>query len=191
VLHQAILQFALPVLWIAWLLVWFVASLNIKPARWRESIGSGLLHRVPLLFTALLLALRRQLPSLLTERFLPAGPAYDMLGIIMVAFGLGFAVWARWHLGSNWSGAVTLKQDHSLIRTGPYRYVRHPIYSGLLLALLGTAVTLGEWRGLVAFVLAFLAFAYKSRVEEARMRETFPDYASYSRETAALIPLVF
>ena len=75
------------------------------------------------------------------------------LGLIMVAAGIAFAVWARHYLGRNWSGTVTVKQDHELIRSGPYRLVRHPIYTGLLLAILGTAVAFGEWRGLLAFAL--------------------------------------
>jgi protein-S-isoprenylcysteine O-methyltransferase Ste14 len=172
-------------------LFWFVAARNVKPARWQESPGSRLLHGVPLLLAALLLALRGHLPPILMDRFLPAASLCVAAGSVMVAAGLAFAVWARWHLGSNWSGTVTLKEDHTLIRTGPYRYVRHPIYSGLLLAILGTAVAIGEWRGLLAFALAFLSFAYKSRVEEDRMRETFPEYDRYRQETAALIPLVF
>jgi protein-S-isoprenylcysteine O-methyltransferase Ste14 len=86
---------------------------------------------------------------------------------------------------------VVVKEDHALVRTGPYARVRHPIYSGLLLAFLGTAVAIGEWRGLVAVALAFVALVRKSAEEERRMRETFPDYEQYRRETAALIPLVY
>jgi protein-S-isoprenylcysteine O-methyltransferase Ste14 len=190
-LHRTALHFVIPALWIAWLLIWFLAARNVKPTRWHESLGSGLAHRVPLIFTTLLLAIPARLPSFLLQRFLPAGPAFDLLGTLMVAAGLGFSVWARWHLGTNWSGSVTLKENHALIRTGPYGYVRHPIYTGLLLALLGTAVAIGEWRGLLAVAFAFLAFAYKSGIEEHRMRETFPEYDRYRQETAALIPLIF
>jgi protein-S-isoprenylcysteine O-methyltransferase Ste14 len=86
---------------------------------------------------------------------------------------------------------VTLKDDHALVRTGPYKYVRHPIYSGLLLAVCGSAAVAGEWRGILALGLAIIAVLYKSRVEEARMRETFSEYGAYCRETAALIPFLF
>jgi protein-S-isoprenylcysteine O-methyltransferase Ste14 len=188
---QAVLQFVVSALWIAWLIYWLVAARAVKTTRWRESIRSRLLHRVPLTLTALLLVGGRQLPSLLRERFLPQTSACPVLGLVMLAAGLGFAVWARRHLGPNWSGTVTLKEDHALIRTGPYNYVRHPIYSGILLALLGTAVVIGEWRGLLAFALAVAGLAYKSKVEEERMREIFPEYDEYRRETAALIPWVF
>lgn len=188
---QAALQFVVPALWFAWLLYWLVAARAVKTTRWREPISSQLLHCVPLILTALLLVGGRHLPPLLTERFLPQTSVYPVLGVVMLAAGLGFAVWARRHLGSNWSGTVTLKEDHALIRSGPYHYVRHPIYSGILLALLGTAVVIGEWRGLLAFALAFTGLAYKSKVEEGRMREIFQEYDEYCHETAALIPWVF
>jgi protein-S-isoprenylcysteine O-methyltransferase Ste14 len=86
---------------------------------------------------------------------------------------------------------VTLKNDHSLVRTGPYKYVRHPIYSGILLALFGTAAIIGEWPSVIAFGLAVATLVYKSRIEERLMREKFPEYEEYRRETAALVPFVF
>jgi protein-S-isoprenylcysteine O-methyltransferase Ste14 len=113
------------------------------------------------------------------------------VGIALVATGLGFAVWARSYLGTNWSSVVTLKEGHALVRTGPYKYVRHPIYSGLLLAVCGSAAVTGEWRGILALGLAILALLYKSRVEEARLRETFSEYDAYCRHTAALVPFLF
>lgn len=84
-----------------------------------------------------------------------------------------------------------VKEDHALVQSGPYRRVRHPIYTGMLLAFLGTAVAVGEWRGLVGLVLALVSFLLKSRLEEARMGETFPEYAEYRRHTAALIPGIY
>jgi protein-S-isoprenylcysteine O-methyltransferase Ste14 len=188
---QTVLQCVVPALWIAWLLYWFVAARTVKMTRWQEPASSQLLHRVPLIVAAVLLVGRRLLPPLLTQRFLPQTSACPVFGVVMVAVGLGFAVWARRHLGPNWSSTVTLKEGHALIRTGPYSYVRHPIYSGILLALLGTAVVIGEWRGLLAFALAFMSLAFKSKVEEGRMREIFPEYDQYRHDTAALIPRVF
>ena len=109
----------------------------------------------------------------------------------MLAAGIAFAVWARHYLGRNWSGTVTVKQDHELIRSGPYRLVRHPIYTGLLLAILGTAVAFGEWRGLLAFALLTGSLLLKLRVEERFMGESFPnEYARYRAEVPALIPFV-
>jgi len=84
-----------------------------------------------------------------------------------------------------------VKEGHALVRTGPYRYLRHPIYTGLLVAFLGTAITIGEWRGLVAFLVMLVSLGIKSRAEEARMRETFPEYAQYQRESAAIVPFIW
>jgi len=84
-----------------------------------------------------------------------------------------------------------VKEDHALIRTGPYRHVRHPIYTGILFAFLGTAIAIGEWRSLIAVGVAVLSFVRKSWVEEQRMQDTFPEYAQYQRESAALIPFIY
>ena len=188
-MERAVLQIIIPALWCAWLLYWIVAAADVKPTRWRETPASRLLHRVPLGLAAMLL-LPHRLEPIMTARYLPSGPLFPTLGAIMVALGLGFAIWARWHLGENWSGSVTLKEDHSLIQTGPYKYVRHPIYTGMLLAFVGSAAAVGEWRGILAVALALLAFLYKIRVEEAGMHKTFPEYERYRRTTAALIPFV-
>jgi protein-S-isoprenylcysteine O-methyltransferase Ste14 len=112
------------------------------------------------------------------------------LGLLMVIAGLAFAIWARVHLGRNWSGTVTVKENHELIRSGPYAIVRHPIYTGLLLAILGTAIVVGEWRGLLAFCFLTIALVLKLRREERFMEESFPDtYPSYCAQVPALIPL--
>ncbi|HEX3235952.1 MAG TPA: isoprenylcysteine carboxylmethyltransferase family protein [Gemmatimonadales bacterium] len=188
---ELIIGIIIPTLWIAWLVYWWYSARNVKPTRVREPLHSQLQHRVPLMLAAFLLAAPRWVPGVLTRRFLPAGPVFPILGTIMLAAGLGFSVWARRHLGRNWSAQVVVKEDHALVRSGPYRYLRHPIYTGLLLAFLGMVVTIGELRAILAFAFALLAFARKSRAEEDRMRETFPEYERYRQDTAALIPFVY
>jgi protein-S-isoprenylcysteine O-methyltransferase Ste14 len=188
---EIVLQLVVPTLWLAWLLYWGISARNVKETRWREPLASQLLHRVPLILAAILLAAPAWLPRVLTKRFLPNGLLFPALGAALLAAGLGFSVWARRHLGRNWSAQVVVKQDHALIRSGPYRHVRHPIYTGILLAFLGTVVTIGEWRGLLAFLFALVSFAVKSRAEEHRMAGIFPEYQAYRRETAALIPFVY
>jgi protein-S-isoprenylcysteine O-methyltransferase Ste14 len=178
-------------LWLLWIVYWLIAGLGAKPTRWRESYRSQLFHRVPLALGFILLAAPRLLPRALDLRLLPPGEALAVASLLLVVAGLGFTVWARRHLGRNWSAAVTVKEDHALIRTGPYRWVRHPIYTGALLALLGTAAAVDELRAILALLLAFAALLYKSRVEEARMAEIFPDYALYRRTTPALIPFLY
>jgi protein-S-isoprenylcysteine O-methyltransferase Ste14 len=101
------------------------------------------------------------------------------------------AVWARVFLGANWSATVTIKQDHEIIRNGPYALVRHPIYSGFLLGMLGTAIAIGEVRGLIAWGLAFLGWWLKLQTEERFLLEQFgTQYLKYRKETKALIPFV-
>jgi protein-S-isoprenylcysteine O-methyltransferase Ste14 len=101
------------------------------------------------------------------------------------------AIWARFYLGENWSSAVSIKVGHQLIRSGPYAWVRHPIYSGLILAAIGTALVRGEIRGALAIVLLWYAFSVKTRMEEVFMRKTFgPDYEAYSASTGALVPRI-
>jgi len=179
------------ILWLAWLAYWFVAARNVKATRRRESHASRLGHVLLSVLAAALLAFRGQPLHWLDERFLPPTMAAYWLGLLMLAVGIAFAVWARHDLGRNWSGTVTVKQDHELIRSGPYRLVRHPIYTGLLLAILGTAVAFGEWRGLLAFGLLTGSLLLKLRIEERFMGESFPDeYARYRAEVPALIPFI-
>ena len=98
---------------------------------------------------------------------------------------------ARFFLGRNWSGIVTIKQGHTLVRKGPYRFVRHPIYTGLLLAIFGTALAIGEIRALIGAGLVFALFVHKISLEESFMTEQFgADYADYRRNVKALIPFV-
>ena len=177
------------VLWLAWLAYWLIAARNVKATRRRESLTTFLLNRASVAVGALLLVVRHPPFHWLTQRFVPPTMWAYFLGLLMVAAGLAFAVWARAYLGRNWSGTVTIKQDHELVRTGPYRLVRHPIYSGLLWALLGTAIAIGEWRGLLAFAAIAVGFLIKIRTEERFMSEIFGDeYARYRAEVPALIP---
>lgn len=120
-----------------------------------------------------------------------AGPARQWSGAVLVALGLGFAVWARVHLGRNWGMPMSLRAGHELVTRGPYAYVRHPIYTGILLALLGSTVALEPIWGW-ALVLFFAYFLYSARAEERMMAEQFPEaYAAYKARTRMLIPFIF
>ncbi len=111
------------------------------------------------------------------------------MGAFITALGLLFTVWARVYLGSNWSGVVTIKQGHELIDTAPYALVRHPIYTGLLVAFIGSAVAIGESRGVLAVLVAWAAFWRKLGVEERWMSERFGEqYVAYCRDVPALVP---
>ena len=162
----------IPALWLIWLAGWMISSRFTKRTVRAETLGSRLLHLTPLTIGFILLTFRHAAGPWLAARIYPPSPWSFWIGVALVALGLGFAGWARIHLAGNWSGTVTLKQDHSLIRGGPYRWVRHPIYTGLLAAILGTAIAEAEWRGLAAFVLVALSFLRKIKIEE-----TVPDSA--------------
>ena len=178
-------------LWIAWAVYWFIAARGVKETRRLESPLSRAGHLVPLGIAAWLLWAPALPQHFLEGRFLPAAPATYWTGVVIVVIGLLFAIWARNVLGRNWSGVVTVKQDHELIRSGPYRHVRHPIYTGLLVAFAGSAVARGEWRGILALAIVFVALWRKLRLEEQWMIETFGDaYVRYRAEVRALIPFV-
>jgi protein-S-isoprenylcysteine O-methyltransferase Ste14 len=181
----------IPALWAIWIIGWMVAAFDVKRTRWREPRATAVYNRAPVMLGLLMLLFAQWLPAILTRRFVPSGPELPALGTLLVLLGLLFAAWARWHLGRNWSGTVTVKQGHTLIRTGPYRYVRHPIYTGMLTALAGTALAFGAAYGFIATALILLGFVLRIQLEEARMRDTFPEYADYCRHTARLIPGVY
>jgi protein-S-isoprenylcysteine O-methyltransferase Ste14 len=187
VLHHGRLLY---ILWLAWLLYWVISAFGAKTTRRRESSASRLSHVLPLLVGVTLIAWPHpHLGHWMSWQFLPPGPARFASALVLVAAGLAFTVWARVQLGTNWSGSVTLKEGHELVRSGPYAIVRHPIYTGLLVALLGTAVACGELRALIGLAVVAAAFVRKLRIEERFMRESFPEqYARYSAEVPALIP---
>ena len=173
-------------MWGGWLAVWNVMARRAKVVAQSESAVSRLTHVAPLLIAAYLLVAHVPLPFL-NERFVPLAVWSATLGAALTFAGLAFAIWARFIIAGNWSSYVELKQDHELIVAGPYQWVRHPIYTGLLLAFIGSALAVGEWR--VAIVAA--SFWRKLRLEETVMRRQFGEaYARYAARVPALIPFV-
>jgi protein-S-isoprenylcysteine O-methyltransferase Ste14 len=180
---------SITVLWLAWAIYWCIAAIGAKPTRRRESVTSRLGHLLPMFLGVGLLISPHLTGDWLAARFLPRSTGWFWLGFCLVVLGLGFSVAARAWLGGNWSGTVTLKQDHELIRRGPYRWVRHPIYTGILLALLGSVIARGEWRGLVGLALITGSLLRKIAIEERFLTQQFGDaYTRYRREVPALIP---
>jgi protein-S-isoprenylcysteine O-methyltransferase Ste14 len=183
-------RYLIPALWLAWLAYWRISAADVKAAQRVEPPWSRAAHLLPLLIAAVLLWIRTDPDGgWLFHRFLSRSAASFWIGALLTGIGLAFSVWARVHLGRNWSATVSVKQDHELVRSGPYALVRHPIYTGMLLGLLGTALALGEWRGLLALLIVFAALWRKLRLEERWMSETFGEtYQRYRAHTAALIP---
>jgi protein-S-isoprenylcysteine O-methyltransferase Ste14 len=180
----------IPLMWISWCLYWLISARNAKRTVRRESLTSRVSHVVPLGVGVSLVAVPHLPSAVFATRILPRTLASYWMGVTLIFLGLAFAVWARRHIGSNWSGTVTVKEDHVLIRSGPYAWVRHPIYTGLLTAILGTAIARGELRGVWAMALCTLGFVLKLRLEERWMRQVFgAEYERYSAEVPALVPL--
>jgi len=185
-------RYLFPAVWLSWALYWWALSRNVKTSVRTEPIHSRLLHIVPLMIAATLLFPSHVPLPVLSERFMPPAAWPFWVGAASTLAGILFTVWARVHLGRNWSGVVTVKEDHELIQSGPYGIVRHPIYSGLLLAFAGSALARGEWRGVVAVAIVAWAFWRKLRTEERWMRERFGSaYQSYSERVPALVPSIF
>ena len=188
-LLRSLLQELIPLLWLVWLLYWWLGAGRLKAVARRESRLQRASHGVPLVLAALLLVLPGHALGALATLFIARSWTGYGIGVALVALGLGYAVQARRHLGANWSATVTLKQAHSLIRNGPYRHVRHPIYTGLLLAFAGSALALAEWRGLLALLLVTGSLWLKLRREERWLLEHFgDDYAEYRKTSWALLP---
>jgi protein-S-isoprenylcysteine O-methyltransferase Ste14 len=178
-----------PAVWIFFLLYWQIKAANTKTTQRLEPAASRILRVFIFLIAIVLLSTTRiPLPWLYLQLW-PVGFWPFWLGAAVTIAGLLFAVWARKHLGTNWSRSVTIKQGHELITTGPYAVVRHPIYTGILTGFLGMAIAISQARGFIAFVLFFLAFWIKLRMEEQWMRSQFGEaYATYAHQTAALVP---
>ncbi len=174
--------------WVTWFVVWLVMALSTKrtverSSRWWPSISVGAIFLV-------WVRLRSNSGTLHHAIWAPSSVA-SVLSVLLVVAGVAFTFWARFTLGRNWSGSVTFKEDHELIERGPYAMVRHPIYTGLLAMMLGTALYYAEWLGFVLFAAGVVAFYFKSRQEEQLMTRHFPDeYPAYRRRTKALVPFV-
>lgn len=185
-------RYLFPALWLGWAAYWWAMSRHVKPTVRHESVGSRLTHIVPLALAVGLLWKPNPPIPLLAERILARTAWSFWLGAALTVAGLLFSVAARVYLGRNWSGTVTVKENHELITGGPYAIVRHPIYTGLLLAIIGSACARGDLAGVVAVGLVLWAFRRKLRTEERWMREQFGEaYVAYSRRVAALVPFLF
>ncbi|MFK2902661.1 isoprenylcysteine carboxylmethyltransferase family protein [Dyella ginsengisoli] len=179
--------------WFAVIAYWAIQARAVKStARSEPFFDRFLKYWLPLMVgTVLVLPWRGGEDTLLRARFVPSNQWLPLLGVLLLWAGVAFAIWARATLGRNWSAVVQVKRDHELIERGPYRWVRHPIYTGLLMAYLGTTFALGEWRGLLGTAIVGVSFWFKLKLEERWMREQFgARYEDYMRRVKALLPRV-
>jgi protein-S-isoprenylcysteine O-methyltransferase Ste14 len=177
--------------WLVFVTIWVLAALSTKRTVYRESRAQRLRYWVLLVIACLLQLYGRQLPYPLNMRVVPHVAPTAWAAAVLCVIGLAFAVWARVTLGRNWSGVVTLKEGHELMERGPYRIVRHPIYTGIITMFFATALAQGHLFGFVGALLMFASFWIKLGDEEKLMLQQFPEqYADYRRRTKRIIPFV-
>ena len=176
-------------IWAAFGIYWVTAGLKTKAVQTHEPHLYRFTRLGILCAVFVLLFWSKTSIGILGKRFLPAVSAISCLGFMGALTGLAVALWARIHLGQYWSDKVVLKVDHQLIRSGPYAHMRHPIYSGVLLGVLGTALVLGKWRGLLAFVLLLTNYSIKAKKEEQILAARFSDeFREHQRHSGFLLP---
>ena len=179
---------AAAVAWVLFSVYWEVAAKNATAATRSESRMSRAFH----VFLTNAAALLVMVPIRGFGRFVPTSASVMAVGLAVEALGLVVAIWARHHLGRQWSGEITIKVDHQLIRSGPYARLRHPIYTGILGMYVGAAIVTGEWLAIAGLAMIVFAYWRKIRLEEANLRQAFgAGYDAYRRESWALIPGLF
>jgi protein-S-isoprenylcysteine O-methyltransferase Ste14 len=175
--------------WIIFLAYWLLASLRVNKIERHEPPGE-MLFRIGLSLAGFVLLYNNDPRfGVLNRRFLPWIDWIFFLGAALTWAGVAFAIWARIHIGRYWSASVALKAGHELIRTGPYSRIRHPIYTGILMAVAGTALAIGRYRGIVAFAVILAGFAWKSKREEALLAGQFgAAFEEHRRHTGFFLP---
>lgn len=175
--------------WAALALVWLVGLVSTKRTVRSQTPGTRLFQLFVFALGFSLMGRRWLAFGWLGTRALPDLRWIGVAGLALTIAGCAFAIWARIALGGNWSGRATVKQDHELVTSGPYALARHPIYTGIALALLGTAMAGGEWRHAVGLAVILFGIMAKMSQEERLMLQAFPEaYPLYRRRVKALIP---
>ena len=175
--------------WIVFVLYWIVSAIRTRDTLQTESSASR--YAILLIEIAGFVLLFRHSAGVgfLGERFMHRTLASAIIGSILTWVGIGLAIWARYHLAEYWSARITIKQDHQLIRTGPYARLRHPIYSGIILAAIGSAVVIDQWRCVLGVCLVLIGYCIKARKEETMLTQQFGDaFREHQKQTGFLIP---
>jgi len=171
--------------WVVFWIYWIAASVGVKAGRTRWTRFAGI--RVVVILAALLLL---RLGVFKGHRAVTVDPWLQGIGLALFVLGLALAVWARIYIGRNWGMPMSEKADPELVTTGPYSAIRHPIYSGIILAMIGTTLAVSLY-WLIAVVLVGAYFLYSATMEERYLTEIFPDaYPRYQQSTKMLIPFV-
>ena len=176
-------------MWVAFAIHWLIEARGTRKTEVSESVWFRVLRLGILLITFVLLLSPWLRMGWLGRRFAPENAIGRGVGLTLTVAGLLLGIWARRTLGAYWSDRVALKVDHQLIRGGPYAHLRHPIYSGVLLAVAGTALAIAEWRGVVALVLLGANYVVKAKREDRILAARFGEnFAEYKRQAGFLTP---
>ena len=181
--------------WLAFIIYWAISAIGTKKDIAKSRWWSGRAYAVRLVIAIIIFSLViLRFPSInriFANRANTVGSVVVKIGAVLCILGIAFAIWARFHLGKNWSSHPALKENHEMVTSGPYRFIRHPIYTGILLAELGTGLAVGYiW--LIPLVLGAIIFVRRVSIEEKIMMKQFPDkYSEYKKHTKALIPFVW
>ena len=175
--------------WLLFAFYWLIAAIGVKRTAKRQNPAERALYIVFMAAGFFLLYQENPNWGPLNRRFLPDKLWIGWLGCGICAAGVLFAIWARRTIGKDWSAEVQIKEGHRLVRSGPYAHIRHPIYTGLLLATLGTALLIGEYRGLLAVAMFLVGFARKARKEESFLAAEFGlAFEEHRRHTGFFLP---
>jgi protein-S-isoprenylcysteine O-methyltransferase Ste14 len=175
--------------WLLFALYWAVAAFGVKKTAKRQNPAERMLYIVFMAAGFFLLYQENPNWGPLNHRFIPDKLSIAWLGAALCAAGVLFAIWARHTIGKDWSAEVQINEGHQLIRSGPYARIRHPIYTGLILATFGTALLIGEYRGLLAVLMFLVGFTRKARKEESFLAAEFgAAFAEHRRRTGFFLP---
>jgi protein-S-isoprenylcysteine O-methyltransferase Ste14 len=175
-------------LWVLFFAYWIASARGTKPTAYRVN---PVWRWVTVIGIFLIVRFWNFDSPLFNRSLVEQTPTTEAVGVVICAAGFAFAIWARRTLATNWSAEPTIKEGHELITAGPYRLVRHPIYTGILVALLGTELVGGRVKNLFLVLFAVVILYVKLRIEESLMMRQFPQaYADYKARTKTLIPYV-
>jgi protein-S-isoprenylcysteine O-methyltransferase Ste14 len=189
---QAQLVLVLKWTWVAFGVYWLIAARRVKAARTTESPIYRIFRLLLLVITFTLLFAEWTAVGSLGRHFFPQTQLLAYIGFASALAGMGIAIWARMSLGQYWSDKIVLKVDHQLVRSGPYARMRHPIYSGVLVGVAGSALVVDEWRGVLALLLLLANYTVKAKREDAILAEAFAqDFEVHKKSTGFLLPRLF
>jgi protein-S-isoprenylcysteine O-methyltransferase Ste14 len=187
--NKEVFRFLVEFPWIVFVVYWIIGAMKTRATRDKEPFTSRSAVLLIEMLGYLLVFSDSAGIGILGTRFIPRTMASAVLGLVFTWSGTGVAVWARYHLAEYWSARITIKEDHQLIRTGPYSHLRHPIYSGLILATIGSALVIDKWRCVLGVCLVTVGYCFKASGEETMLARQFGEaFREHQKHAGFLIP---